>query len=526
MAVAARYRLAAFVFGGIAACEPAPSPGTNPSPPDPPGWGDPVLLEVRASFDRAPVRVDPVSLDYGSITQEPLVGVAWQVLLDGELADEGVTDGAGTLRFSAPARAPVELLLLAEAPAAGLTVVDNTRDFAIYAHIEPLVMPEEPGELDVRVGLDHDGVRYTDRSAAPFAILSTLRRVSEAVLDAAGGALDPLTVHWSVDNIPSPGNRTAGRIGTSFYASNTGIWLLGAEDVDTDELDEAVLAHEWFHFYEDTRSRADTRGGTHGPDVVLHPAVAFSEGSVTALGCASLGIDHYTDTLGSGQVGGFTWALDTHRAGEAVGFFGSRSVASVVWDLVDEGPEDDDGLAYGLGGLLSVWEDELVLTPSVSSIYALGAAVRARSPGDAAALDALFAKEDIAPAVDPWGTGETNDGGVVGAVDGALVPEILLDEEVVLVGLGPRAPGHQLQEYRFRRFTAPFAGAFSARIDAGEPDVDLRVFLRGARLCAGLSPDGEERCEFSAEAGDTVLIEVDGGQHNEAVDVPLWVEAR
>src|SRR5690606_40072898 len=41
------------------------------------------------------------------------------------------------------------------------------------------------------------------------------------------------------------------------------IYLLGAENVDTDEFDTHVILHEWAHYFEKALSRTDTIGGMH-----------------------------------------------------------------------------------------------------------------------------------------------------------------------------------------------------------------------------------------------------------------------
>ena len=66
--------------------------------------------------------------------------------------------------------------------------------------------------------------------------------------------------------------------------------VLGEEDVDTDEYDRDILAHEWAHYFEDRVARTDSIAGGHSPADLLDLRVAFSEGwgnSFAAMATAS-----------------------------------------------------------------------------------------------------------------------------------------------------------------------------------------------------------------------------------------------
>ncbi|MEZ5459313.1 MAG: hypothetical protein R3E65_08385 [Steroidobacteraceae bacterium] len=51
-----------------------------------------------------------------------------------------------------------------------------------------------------------------------------------------------------------------GEIGTTFFTPGTPdrIFVLGRADIDTDEFDQHVIAHEWGHYYQDNFSRDDS----------------------------------------------------------------------------------------------------------------------------------------------------------------------------------------------------------------------------------------------------------------------------
>jgi hypothetical protein len=57
------------------------------------------------------------------------------------------------------------------------------------------------------------------------------------------------------------------------------MFLLGKEDVDTDEFDTHVVVHEWGHYFESAVSRSDSPGGNHALGDLLDARLAFGEGS-------------------------------------------------------------------------------------------------------------------------------------------------------------------------------------------------------------------------------------------------------
>ncbi|NDD92471.1 hypothetical protein EBZ37_10340, partial [bacterium] len=98
---------------------------------------------------------------------------------------------------------------------------------------------------------------YTDRAAAPFALLDTILREIELVCSAkADQAFPLLLVNWSVNNVPdgdgSIADKRLGRIITSHYLregftdSSTAprypkLYIVGKADVDTDEYEVRTL---------------------------------------------------------------------------------------------------------------------------------------------------------------------------------------------------------------------------------------------------------------------------------------------
>src|SRR5690606_9135756 len=164
---------------------------------------------------------------------------------------------------------------------------------------------------------------------------------------APGTVFPPLVLHWSPSNVPSRGEDNvpdfdSGEIGTSLYRNGVGIFLLGAEDSDTDEYDRHVIAHEWAHFLEHSLARSDSIGGPHTWGDQLDMRTAFSEGLANALAAMVVGDALYVDVLGPGQAQGFAFDIEGPissrplHANPHPGWFSEQSVHEIIYDLYDE----------------------------------------------------------------------------------------------------------------------------------------------------------------------------------------------
>ncbi|KAI1692194.1 hypothetical protein DdX_21391 [Ditylenchus destructor] len=101
----------------------------------------------------------------------------------------------------------------------------------------------------------------------------------QKVLTAAPATAFPsLKVFWSVNNTNASGSIALGQIGTTFFvgrSSGAEIYVLGKEDVDTDEFDAPVIAHEWGHYYQASFSRDDSTGGAHSHERARRSPAGF-----------------------------------------------------------------------------------------------------------------------------------------------------------------------------------------------------------------------------------------------------------
>lgn len=159
---------------------------------------------------------------------------------------------------------------------------------------------------------------YTSRAGAPFALLDTMIAGLETACQGRANISFPLLyVNWSEDNTTTSGNRYQGNIGTSFFTTETAsrvanLYILGRVNVDTDELDRHIVAHEFAHYLENKIYRSDSIGGSHSFKDSLDPRLAFGEGFGNAFSAfvhydsiADVQDNIYYDTNGNRQRGGF-----------------------------------------------------------------------------------------------------------------------------------------------------------------------------------------------------------------------------
>ncbi len=385
----------------------------------------------KVTFDFVPhVGLGFGGLDYGNITQRPARLVTVQVIDavdDTTVIATTSTDTAGDYSFTLDPnidvflRVRAEMINTAGAPSWDFTVVDNTNSDALYVLDTTDINTGVANQtLDINAATVFDGNDYTVRNGGIFSILDTTYDAFQMIL-ATDPTRDfvPLKLHWSINNTTVSGDTSLGEIGTSFYRGGNpidGLYLLGQEDVDTEEYDKHVIAHEFGHYVDDTIARSDSIGGAHTLTDTLDKRVAFGEGFANAWSAIATADVVYIDTLSTNQAfaGGFN--VEDGEAFAApngnAGWYNERSVQEVIYDLYDSTNEGapEDSLSLGFGPIYSVFTNQQVTTTAFTSIFSFVDGLKDDRPGDAAAIDAMtgFTAIALGPVADEYGTGETN----------------------------------------------------------------------------------------------------------------------
>lgn len=365
------------------------------------------------------------SLDYSQTRELPARGVLVEAIADsGATLASTQADANGNYRLSLPANTSMRIRAsarLLQAAANGTSwdfaIRDNTSAgyqtsgaaAALWAiQGAPFISGNSGQARDLHATSGWNGSGYTPgaRAAAPFAILDMEYAARQKVLAADGNAVfAPMIAYWSPANRPAAGDPSQGFIGTSHWSaggSRPGLYILGAENLDTDEYDSGVIVHEWGHYFESTFSRADSIGGRHGSGDSLDMRLAFSEGWGNAVSSMVRDDPLYVDTSGTQQSRppGLVLDLNSIPAGDPKAWFNEASVQYVLYQLY-KSP------AIGFDPIYRVLVGPQKTTPAFTSLFSFATYLRAAlaAPGQGT-LDNLLAGINTisGAALDIWGT--------------------------------------------------------------------------------------------------------------------------
>lgn len=380
--------------------------------------GGTIHISGTLTYDFIPATT--AKLNYLAVTQKPMRNVYLELL---NAANDAVissmsTSDLGAYDFTISAAGSVKLRIYAEMKSPSVIIQDNTNGNAAYALVTPAYSITTSTVKDIRAvsgwsGSNGAGSYTATRVAAPFAILDSIYTITKKIQTARPAVTYPqLKVNWSINNIPTSGTISLGQIGTSHYNSSTNqLYILGKADVDTDEYDNHVIVHEWGHFFEANLSRSDSPGGSHGFGEVKEMSLAFGEGWGNALSAMAFDPDvYYSDTSGAKQQSGFQMSLesttDTNK-----GWFSEVSIEEILYDIYDSTNEAGDAISQGIGPIIDVLMGYQKTTPAATSIFTFIYGLKTADATLSANLDTLLATKSIASITDPYGTGETNNGG-------------------------------------------------------------------------------------------------------------------
>lgn len=474
----------------------------------------PVTVSGTVTYDSVPNTSG--SLDYALTVRKPARGVTVQLVSTTQaVLATTTTDASGNYSASVAQGSTffvrVRAALLSTSAASwNVTVGDNTQGDAVYAlESGSVVAAGSAIQKDVNAPSGWTGTSYGAlRAAAPFAILDTVYTAQQKVLSVAPATAFPaLKLLWSVNNLPAAGDRALGQIGTTFFTNtSTGraIYILGKADVDTDEYDESVVAHEWGHYYQSAFSRDDSPGGQHGVGDSLDRRLAFSEGWGNAWSGIALSRSNYTDSSGPGQGSSFAMSLSVGPT-SVKGWFSEASIQYVLWTLNQN---------IGFGPIHAVMTGPLKGSIAVTSIHPFNAALKATSATAAAAFAPLLQSQMIDPMSDAWGSTEANSGGSAVALPmySSLTLGAPLSNVCVSNVFGAQPDDNKLGNYVYLRFSVASAKIYQISVAGGgaATDPDFRVYnASGVVARAESAAPSSEVANIALLPGDYVLAVTD-----------------
>lgn len=378
-----------------------------------------ITVSGTVTFDCIPA--DKVSgLLYTNITKKPARRVLVEAISasDSSVLASTSTDDAGGYSVSVPANRIIKIrvkaqMLKTDTPSWDFQIVDNTNGKALYTMDSASF---DTGDVNIsgknlNASSGWGGSRYaTQRAAAPFSILDTVFKAVERIKSTVPTVTMPqLLINWSIHNRPAIGNPSVGEIDTSHYnPTENQLYILGKENVDTDEFDIHVVAHEWGHYFEANFSRSDTLGDDHGPGEKLDPRVAFSEGFCNAFSGIAIDDPNYVDTKGTKQsmIGLYMDLLDVYGDPATIGWFSEESVQYIIYAIYRSN--------MGFKPIYDVLVNEQKTTSSFTTIYSFISFLKAYNTDYMTTINNLLTRRHITTtAIDEWDSTatETNNGG-------------------------------------------------------------------------------------------------------------------
>ena len=277
-------------------------------------------------------------------------------------------------------------------------VVDNTSSGALYSMDGSTInSATNITNHNLNAASGWGGSSYTStRVAAPFAILDSVYTAFQKVLAVNSSTVFPaLNINWSINNIATAGDKTAGQITTSHY-DGTAIYILGAADSDIDEYDSHVVIHEWAHYFENKFSRSDSIGGSHSINNILDIRLAFGEGFANAYSGIASGAPVYRDASGSSQSTGFSIDVSSTSCSQP-GWYSECSVQSLLYDF---------NSLINFSAIYNIMIDEQKNTDAVTSIFSFVKYLKDENSSFVNSINTLLTAQNIDSITDIYGDSE------------------------------------------------------------------------------------------------------------------------
>jgi hypothetical protein len=488
-----------------------------------------VVVKGTATFSSVPNNAATDALDYNAASCQPIRGATVQAVSgSGVILASTSTSGQGTYSFVLPINTTYSVRVRAElinatGPATwNVSVKNNTAGNALWVIDSTASFTGATDSVrSISAPSGWNGTSYeASRPAAFFAILDTIYSGMQLVRSAKPSIAFPtLTVYWSPDNNPAAGDESLGEIGTSnFVAEISGadvirsMYILGKQDVDTDEYDSGVVAHEYGHYLQSAFSTTGhSPGGPHGASDKSDMTLAFSEGWGNAWSSMARNNPRYSDSSGSGQ--SFGGGFDANVQSADPGWYREDSVQSSLYQLFKE---------QGFTPIWTALSGPMKSQDALASIFSFAAAVR--SAGNQAvttALNNILFDQNIftGSIADQWGAGETNDGGHPGnlPIYNPLAFNTPTSACFIETNVQPGDPWpNKLGALKYFRINLSAAQAGERIITANFPvgrDVDFDVFQNGVLLLRALSGEpSSEVATINLSAGEVIIRASDANQ--------------
>jgi len=305
------------------------------------------------------------------------------------------TDARGRFSVPVPFDPDLSVRVLSRMRGYDLRVSDNTNQNQLYTIA---------ADVDGRSARSDVLLLDNTRMSGAFNILEMIERGNDMIRAADPNIVPPpVTIFWSTRNWRGNGliNIGQGMVGTTYFnVANNTAYVLGdrndhGTDSDSDEFDDAVIAHEYAHLLASKFSRDDSPGGRHGSGDILDPRVAWSEGWANFFSSAVRNDAIWRDSRGFNGAGILRYDLeDNVPAGDQPGYWSEASVDTILWDMFDDHADSADDTQYSFdqiwAGFTDLRDDRFVYLPYFLEHFL------SRNPGAADAVRSMVQSRSIA----------------------------------------------------------------------------------------------------------------------------------
>lgn len=488
------------------------------------------------TYDAVPA-VKSQGLNYAGTRSLPVRGAVVEAFSGTEILGSTVTDAQGKYSLvlspgrDVQIRVQARLLRESQEGAWSVAIRDNTKpgylavptNAPVYAmESKSLSVPQASMVLDLHAASGWSGSNtagsYTGaRAAAPFSVLDQAYGAMQRFLAIAPDLNFPhLNIYWSENNRPGEGKPEDGEIGTSHFNPEgpaPGLYILGKEDVDTDEYDTGVVVHEWGHYFEGRVSRSDSIGGQHGNGDRLDMRVAWGEGWGNGLAGIVRNDPFYVDTSDKKQQSSFFLDVSAPPAApNDAAWYNETAMQYFIYQLAQQ--------PGGFETTVSILRNEQKQTPAFTSIFPFGTALSKHLTDSAVRgkVNTLLAEVGT-PTLD-----ELDDWGGPASYTVPTVPAVVTHPYVRFDAPAAGAPAatqqicvsnllggeyNKLDQGRFLRIEVPSAGTY--RLSAAlvsPPALVTKAHLWLSRQGVKIQED-DEAVESALEAGTYTAFLVD-----------------
>ena len=500
----------------VAAADPAPTCAQATT-------GGNINITGRVTFDKVSIGNTP-SLNYAAIINSPARGITVQALTnDSTIINSTSTDASGNYALTVPDNTAIRIFVVAElvrtgTPGWNFRVVDNTNQKLIYSAIAPASCTGVINEIrDLRAPSGWGGTSYTQsRVAGPFNIIDVVYEDIQLVLSAnANMVFQPLNLNWSINNRATAGNKSTGNITTSHF-DGAEIYILGAEDSDTDEYDDHVISHEWGHYFEFNFSRSDSVGGPHAIGNRLDLRLAFGEGFGNAISAMSTNNPVYTDTMGSTQLSGFNFNIESNNTTNA-GWYSESSVHSILYDIYDSNDDGADTISLGFTPIYTTLVNQQNNSTYITSIFTFITGLKNNvNVANHNGINNIVTGQNInASGINESGSNETNSAGIENIlpifqnidVNGSGLTNVCVTDNFI----NSSNDYNKLGANRFIHFTISTSGSYLIQVTnenigvGGVTDPDIKLYNDGLIGSGISSTDDLEQTNASLSVGTYIL---------------------